>query len=183
MRTRPERLSGIDHQVERLGSGRLPGRADPEPVLEHQRVVELPPATVPVLRESPRRDVDQRPARRGLQVGERGKLAGGAVHGVLDRAVAGLGLLDSSRRQLQQLGQHQLRVLGVDADGEAQEAQRPLPAEGAPELREHALVGPQVVIGHRVRELLVHVALLGVQMPGDDHVDDHPQASPARRAQ
>src|SRR5436309_1474141 len=45
-------------------------------------------------------------------------------------------------------------------------------AERALELREHALLSAQVVIGHRVRELLVQLALLPPQMTRDDDVDD-----------
>src|SRR5262249_46710953 len=50
-------------------------------------------------------------------------------------------------------------------------AQKLVP-EGALELSEHALVGAQVVLGHRLRQLLEQHTLLPVQVPWDHDVDD-----------
>ena len=41
-----------------------------------------------------------------------------------------------------------------------------MPAEGAPELAEHALLGAQVVVGHRVGEPLEQLALLALEGAG-----------------
>ena len=85
--------------------------------------MELPPPLLPVSGHLLGGDVDERPGRGGPQIGELGELSGRAVHGVLDRPVAAIDLLDSARRELEQLRQHELGPRGVDADGEAQQAQ------------------------------------------------------------
>ncbi len=54
--------------------------------------------------------------------GSRRQLAGRTVDGVLDRPRLALHLLDSGRRELQQLRQHELCLLAGDADGEPDHA-------------------------------------------------------------
>jgi hypothetical protein len=82
-------------------------------------LVELLPALVPVVGDLGGRDLDERVAGGGAEVGQDGQLARGAVDGVLD-AVAVVHLLDAARGELEQLGQHDLGVLAADADGEAE---------------------------------------------------------------
>ena len=128
---------------------RLPRRADGEPVAEHQRAVELAPALGPVVGDLRGRHLDQRAAGRRAQVGQRGSSPGGAVDRVLDDASPSVDLLDAARRELEQLGEHELGVCRA-ARGWPGGSPRRLAAEGAPELPEHALVGAQVVLGQRV---------------------------------
>ncbi len=119
MRAGPERLAGVDHDVERCPAGGRPRRANAQPVAEHKRLVELAPALGPVVGDLARRDLDERLARGGLEVGQRRQLAGRAVDRVLDDPVTDVDLLDAAGRQLEQLGEHQLGVLARDPDRES----------------------------------------------------------------
>src|SRR6202041_2724595 len=55
-------------------------------------------------------------------------------------------------------------------------------AERALELAEHALVGRQVVVGQRVRQLLQELPLLALEMARDHDVDDDAQIAAAATA-
>ena len=68
------------------------------------------PALVPVVGDLARDDLDQRAAGGGAQPGQLGQLARRAVDGVLDD-VAVLALLHPARRELEQLGEHELGLL------------------------------------------------------------------------
>ena len=100
-----ERLTGVDHDVERCLARRLERGADGQPVAEHERLVEFAPALGPVVGDLSRRDLDQRAARRGAQLGQLRQLAGSAVDRVLDDVVRDVDLLDAGGRQLEQLGE------------------------------------------------------------------------------
>jgi hypothetical protein len=73
------------------------------------------PALRPVVGNLGGRDVDQRVACRGPEVGQRGQLSGRAVEDELDR-VAVLALLQPGGRELEQLYEHRLGVGARDAD-------------------------------------------------------------------
>ena len=119
MRAGAERLPRIDHEVDRRPAGRLPRGADGELAVEHQRPVELPPPVRPIVRDLRGAELDQRPPCRRPQVRQRGELPRRAEHGVLDHVLAEVDLLDPTRRELEQLGEHELGVLAPNADGEA----------------------------------------------------------------
>ncbi len=117
MRSGAEGLGGVDDDVEQAGARRRPRRAH-EQVADPHRLVEGLPALVPVVGHLARGDLDQRPAGGRAQVGQVGQLAGRAVDGVLDD-VAVLALLHPARRQLEQLGEHELGLLALHPQGEA----------------------------------------------------------------
>ena len=117
VRAGPERLARVDDQVHHVGPLRLPRRAHVEPARDLDRPVERAPAVGPVVGDLGRDDLDQRAADRRLDVRQVRQLARRAVDRVLnDLALVELRLLDARRRQRQQLGQHDLRVLAPDAD-------------------------------------------------------------------
>ena len=118
MRPGAERLARVDHEVDRRLAWRLPWRADGERAVEHQRPVELPPPLRPVVGDLRCAQLDERRACRRPQVGKLRQLARGAEHRVLDDLVAELDLLHPARRQLEQLGEHELGVRSPDPDGE-----------------------------------------------------------------
>ena len=79
--------------------------------------MEVLPAVRPVVGDLGRGDRDQAVAGDRLEIRQRRQLAGGAVDRVLDVAVAPL-LLDPSRGQLDQVGEHPLGELRTAANGE-----------------------------------------------------------------
>ena len=168
-----ERPSGIYDHIERGFGRRLPRRPDGQPAVDHQRPVELAPAVGPVVGHLFGKDLDQRVAGGGAQIRERRQFARRAVERVLDGGAV-IDLLDAAGRQVQQLGQHQLGLLAPNANREpdhvADAAESA--AERAPELPEHAFISTQIVVGHRLRQLFDQLALLTVQVAGDDHVHD-----------
>ena len=94
-----------------------PGGAQPEPVADEQRLVEVLPAVGPVVGDLGGRHRNQGVAGRRLDRAELGQLALGAVDRVLDVAGAPL-LLDAVGGEDRELGQHRLRQLGPAADRE-----------------------------------------------------------------
>ncbi len=146
----PERPAGIDHEVERRCRGAAPmaaarpagRRARSGRWNSRQRSAQS--SAISVVRH-----VDERTAGRGPQVGQRGQLARRAVDRVLDHVGGDVDLLDPARRQLEQLGQHQLGLARGGRGGRG--GARLLPAEGALQLGEHALVGAKVLVGQRGR--------------------------------
>ena len=80
------------------------------------------PALGPVVGHLRAGDVDQRVTGRGSQRGQRRQLPRRAVDHVLDVAVVELALLQPARRQLEQLGEHRLRVGPRDAHREPDHA-------------------------------------------------------------
>ena len=80
-----------------------------------------PPALVPVIWGFAGRDLHQRRARCRLQVGQARQLARRAVYGVLDALTDGY-LLHAAGRELEQLREHELRLLAANAHGEADHA-------------------------------------------------------------
>jgi len=62
---RPERLTGIDHDIELGAATGLPRRSDGQPVAEYEGSVELPPALGPVVGDLLGADIDQRSAAAG----------------------------------------------------------------------------------------------------------------------
>ena len=120
MSARAERAAGIDHHLRDTAAlGRpLPRRPDVDPARHQLRLVEALPALLPVVGQRLAAHLDQRAARGGLQLAELGQLARRAVDRVLDHAGAAVRLvhlLDSPRRQLQQLCQHRLRLTAAAA--------------------------------------------------------------------
>ena len=109
------------------------------------------------------------------QVGEVGQLAGRAVDRVLDD-VAVLALLHPARRELEQLGEHELGLLALHPQ------RRGGSSEQALELADQRLVGAQVLVGHRVGQLLGQAALVLAELARDDDVDHHAQVAVAARA-
>src|SRR5207302_9341302 len=105
--------------IERRVPARLPGRAYSQPVLEHERLVELAPALRPIVGYLGGRDLDQRPSGGRLQGGQRRQLAGRSIDREFDDIIAAVDLLDSGRRQLEQFGEHQLRARSLYTNGEA----------------------------------------------------------------
>jgi hypothetical protein len=109
------------HHVQGGGAGRLPRRADGEAVPDDQRTVKAAPALGPVVGDLLGRDVHVGPPCGGPQIREGGQLAGSAVDRVLDDLGGHLHLLHPAWGKLEQLGQHQLGLVAMDADGEAQQ--------------------------------------------------------------
>ena len=118
-----ERLAGIDRRRPTSAARRrravLPGRPHDEPAAaDRDRLVEVAPAVGPVVGDLGRADLDQARRRRPPRAsGSSGSSPGRPVDRVLDPLAAAL-LLDPARRQLEQLGEHALGVLGAAADGE-----------------------------------------------------------------
>ncbi len=115
-----KRLPGIDNDVHEafVGRGGLPGRPyDDPPAGDRDGLVEVAPPIGPVVGDLGRADLDQALAGGRSELGHGRHLSGWPVDRVLDPTLAPL-LLDPSRRQLQQLGEHGLRELGAAADGE-----------------------------------------------------------------
>ena len=104
------------------------------------------PAIVPIVADLLGPHRHKRPARRGGQLRQRRQLTRRAVHGEFDRSIRERRLFNAARREPQQLCEYQLGLLWLNPDREAKQR---LPAEHVLELREHALVGAQVVVGHR----------------------------------
>src|SRR5205807_2255239 len=118
-------------------AARVPRRAHEQPVVDQHRPVERAPALGPVVADLAGAHVDERGAGRRAQVGELGQLAGRAVDGVLDEAGVGqVDLLDARRRQLEQVGQRDLRVLAPHAYRQADHRSTKLPAMWPPEALE-----------------------------------------------
>ena len=105
------------------GRTRSAGTLVPARRLDEHRAVELAPALGPVVRRPRSVEISTgaSPAKTS-EVGQRGQLAGRPVDGVLDTPIRELHLLDPGGRELQQLGQRQLRLLAGDADGEPDHA-------------------------------------------------------------
>ena len=149
----PNACAGSIDDVEQAGVARgasAPRRAHVQPLADRHRPVEAAPALGPVVGDLGRRDLDERGAGGGAQRGQRGQLARRAVDGVLDR-VAAVDLLDARRRELEQLGERDLRVGARDAHARAGSRDVRYTRERALELREHRLVGLEVRVGHRRR--------------------------------
>lgn len=122
VRSCPKRVPRVDHDVERGPGGCLPRRPDGKPLADQHRAMKSAPALAPVVGDLAGADVDQRAAGGGLQVRQRGHLAGGPVHPVLDHAVAGGRLLDAVGDQLEQLGEHELGMLATNPDPDSDQA-------------------------------------------------------------
>ena len=123
------------------------------------------------------RDLDERAARRGPRSGSAGSSPGGAVDRVLDD-VAEVDLLDARRRELQQLGERDLRVLAADAERQAGSALQQARAACRRAPRRCASCSGR----DRVGELLEQLALLAGQPRGIDDVDDDAQVAAAAAA-
>ena len=137
-----ERLAGIDDDVERVppagshggpdgrGGRRAPAgggtRASARPSRRRPRSVETSTSA---------------PPRRRAQVGERGQLARRPVDRVLDDLGAEVDLLHPARRQLEQLGEHQLGLGAGDAD----RAQADQPVGSPPKARRSLASTPSSV--------------------------------------
>ena len=94
--------------------------------------------------------------------------------GVLDGLRVYINLLHPAWHQLQQLGEHKL---GLGAAHPHRQAQHGLEVEGAPQFREHAVVGFEVLVGERLGELLKQLALGMREVARNHHVDDHAQVA------
>src|SRR5829696_9230977 len=132
-----EGLAGVDDDVDRALSGRLPGGAEPEAVGDQEGLVEVAPAVGPVVGNLGRADLDPTAADRGIEVAQLRQLALAAVDRVLDVAGPPL-LLDAVRRQDRQLGQDEVRLLRRAAHREPDQPKalrtrenRPSPCRGA----------------------------------------------------
>ena len=83
-----EGAAGVDDEVDRALARLLPGGAQPEPLADQQRLVEVLPAVGPVVGDLGRADLDQALARRGLDLAQLRQLPLAAVDRVLDVARA-----------------------------------------------------------------------------------------------
>src|SRR5439155_26567433 len=91
---------------------------------DYPRAVKAPPALLPVVGDLGRRDLYQRVARGRPQLRQAGQLSRRAVDGVLDM-LTGVGLLNAAGGQLEQLGEHQLRLVAPDAHSQTDHAPWP----------------------------------------------------------
>jgi hypothetical protein len=80
--------------------------------------VKLAPPLRPVIRNLGGDHLNERTAGRRLEIGQRRQLPGRPVNGVLDDTVADVDLFDAPRCQLEQLREHELRLLAADPDRE-----------------------------------------------------------------
>ena len=124
MGARAKRAPGIDHEVQRGRSRGLPRRSHRQPVTKHQRSMELPPALGPVIGDLAASNLDQRAGSGRSEVRQLRELTRGAVDGELHDVRVDLGLLEPARRQLQELGQHQLGIFPAHPDRKPQQWSR-----------------------------------------------------------
>src|SRR5438132_8703329 len=80
--------------------------------------MEALPALVPVIGRLAGRDLDERGPHRRTELRQARQLPGSAVDGVLDM-IAPAHLLYPRGRELEQLGEHELRLLAPDPHGQA----------------------------------------------------------------
>ena len=140
MRAGAERAARVDHDLLHAAAlGRLlPRRAHVEPAGHQHREVEALPALVPVVGHLLGEHLDERLAGTRLEGAHVGQLARRTVDRVLDDASPAPGRVTSSTplgRDLQQLREHRLRLLGAAAKREPDQR-----AEGVPHAVEEALV-------------------------------------------
>src|SRR5215210_3950560 len=112
-----ERAAGVDDDVDQAVLWIPPRRAHADPAPDLDRPVEVGPAVRPVVGDRRRGDVDQAAPGSRLELPEIRHLPGWPVDRELDPARAAL-LLESVRRQFEQVRQHLLRVLGSAANCE-----------------------------------------------------------------
>ena len=89
----PKALAGVDDDVDRALPRRLPGGAQPEPLADEERLVEVAPAVGPVVGDLGGVTSTRPSPDRGVDLAELRQLALAAVDRVLDLAGAAL-LLD-----------------------------------------------------------------------------------------
>ncbi len=118
MGSRAEGAAGVDYEVDSALARLLPGRAQPEPLADQQRLVEVLPTVRPVVGNGGCDQLDQAVPRRDLDLAQLRQLALATVDRVLDVAGAVL-FLHPVRRQNRQLRQHPLSQLGLAADRKA----------------------------------------------------------------
>ncbi len=106
-----EGAAGVDDDIDCSLARVLPGGAQPEPLADQQRLVEVLPAVCPVVGDLGRHHLDQPVAGGDLDFAQLRQLALAAVDRVLDVAGSVL-LLDAVGRQHGQLGENDLGLLG-----------------------------------------------------------------------
>ena len=136
-RARPSRTPAPDRSPARRPlrtAGSHGGRTAEPAAVEHERAVKRPPPLVPVVGDLGGTDLDQRRPAAAVRSGSAGNSPGAPYTAYSTIPSETSASSTPARRQLEQLGQHELRVLAPDPNRQTDHAPELVAAEGPPEL-------------------------------------------------